>query len=137
MKTMKAIKVLKNDRGGFALIGLIVAVALMVVIAAVYFSSGTTENEVAVEKNTEVSSIAATLYHSAQIYVTTQQSMGTAFEPNASIPTAALTTGIDTSLYKTFEVKMDGAGTNVKYAYVEANDGSKADYPSGASGKVN
>ncbi|MBQ9604656.1 MAG: hypothetical protein IJR45_04500 [Firmicutes bacterium] len=133
----KTRQILTDESGNFTIIGLVIAVVLMVTIAAFYFSSGNTENETALEQQTEVSAIASTLYHSAQVYVTTQQSMGVTFEPNASIPTSALTSGLDTSQYKTFEVKMDSAGTNIKYAYVEANDGSKADYPSGASGKAN
>lgn len=128
---------MKIDQDGFSMLGLIIAVFLLVAVAAFYFSSGNKENSEALEQQTEVSTVAATLYHSAQMYVTTQQSMGVTFEPNAAIPTGALTAGLDTSLYKTFEVKMDSAGTNIKYAYVEANDGSKADYPSGASGKAN
>lgn len=128
---------MKINQDGFSMVGLIIAVFLLVAVAAFYFSSGNKENSEALEQQTEVSTVAATLYHSAQMYVTTQQSMGVTFEPNASVPTGALTAGLDKSLYKTFEVKMDSEGTNIKYAYVEANDGSKADYPSGASGKAN
>lgn len=120
---------------GFSLIGMIVTVAIMVALMAMYLPS-TMENGQSMENMTELKTTASTIYNAAQIYVSTQLAAGNTFQPNETIPSEKFTSGLDTSNLKTIEIKLDNKGSAVKYVFIETNAGTKYDFPVGSSGKV-
>ena len=120
---------------GFSMIGLVIAIALMLILMAMYLPN-VVGNGTATENVTELKTTASTIYNAAQIYLSTQQASGAQPQPNGTIPSSKLTSGLDTSMYKTIEVKLNESGTAVKYVYLETNSGTKCDFPAGSSGKA-
>ncbi len=126
---------MSNNNEGFSFIGLIIAIAIMAALIAMYVPN-VMDNGTNTENVAEVKTVASTVYNAAKIYVSTQQANGESFQPNGVIDSSKVTGGLDTSNYKTIEVKLDSSGTAVKYVYVETNEGTKCDFPAGASGKA-
>lgn len=125
---------------GFSFIGIIIAVAILVALTAMSVSNmglGGVSGEGSVESTAEIKTVASTVYNVGKRYIDTQISTGVQLQPNGTIPSSALTGGLDTSNYEVIEVKLDDTGKAIKYVYVETKDGLKCDYPVGSSGKVN
>lgn len=126
---------IKNNSGSFTIIGLVIAIAIMLLLVSMFFGSGTANNTESVAESNETTVVASTVYNAAQIYLSTQQSMGKSFQPNGTIPASDIAGALPENC-KTVEIKLDSKGSAVKYVYIETNDGAKQDYPSGASGKI-
>lgn len=138
----KGLKMKKLNNEGFSFIAIIISVAIMVVLVSMNMNGiasiggGKASNVAEAEVYTEMKTVATVVYNSGKTYITTKNAQGVQLEANGLVPVSDVITGVDTSKYKTVEVRLNENGDGIKYVYLETNDGLSYDYPVGSSGKV-
>ena len=128
-----------NDKG-FSLVELIVVVAIVIILTAALVPNVIgyiNKANVAVTK-----SAAETVYNASVHYIYSEIGKGNSFAPNSNIdPTILWDPNVllikEPKDYSTIEIKVDSTGRLIKYVYYVDSGGNAADFPVGASGKVN
>lgn len=123
---------------GFSLIELIVVITIMVILIAMLVPNFV--GYITKTQNATAKSAANTIYGAAQSYVVSELAVGNTFEAGSTIDASVLySDGVEliTALKddEIVEIMLNDTGTVIEYVYYE-NGSAKADYPEGASGKI-